>query len=143
MMWIPVTERTPTHIYSVLGFITKGPLVVSDERGMRDIVSYFPDENAWKVSMGQEDVVVEVSHWMDLPGNPMTREWWLEDCAARFRWANCAPDAAQQMALAEFTNRCRIEPMDDSPMEEVVFWPDPTEAADDAMREWDHDGDDA
>lgn len=71
---------------------------------------------------------------------PMTRERWIEQCAARFKWAGCSDFAAQDCAITEFNIRCREEPMDCAPELPAATWPDPAEAADDQMREWEHDG---
>lgn len=70
MQWIAVTERLPTQPYSVLAWVTKGGLVLPDEPGMRGIVSYFPDRGVWVQSIGQEDAVVQVSHWSELLAPP-------------------------------------------------------------------------
>ena len=72
-----------------------------------------------------------------------TRQQWLEACAARFKWAGCNDFSAKDCAIGEFNYRCREEPMDCAPKLPIDRWPDPTEAADDAMREWEHDGDEA
>lgn len=71
-----------------------------------------------------------------------TREQWLEACAARFKWAGCSDFAAKDCAITEFNIRCREETLDGAAEQPADRWPDPAEAADDAMREWDHDGED-
>lgn len=68
--WISSKDRLPTHIYSVLGFVTGGPLLVAGEY-MIDRVSYDPDRKVWLQSLGMEDAFVPVSHWMDLPYVPL------------------------------------------------------------------------
>lgn len=68
--WVSVKDRLPTHIYSVLGYVTDGPLTRNGTDPMRDIVSYDPDRGVWLQCVGDDDAVVTVSHWQDLPAAP-------------------------------------------------------------------------
>lgn len=68
--WIAVTDRLPTHNYSVLAWIIGGGLVCPGEPGMRDIVSYI-EGKGWCQNVGDSDAVVTVSHWQDLPDAPV------------------------------------------------------------------------
>lgn len=73
--WIDVHDRLPTHLYSVLGVVVDGPLVVAGdpEDRLRDVVSYSPERGCWLQFTGAEDgsdAVVTVSHWQDLPELP-------------------------------------------------------------------------
>lgn len=70
--WISVADKLPTHFHSVLGFVTGGPLVIDDP--MIDCVSYDPERNEWHQSIGTEDAIVTVSHWMFLPNAPQKHE---------------------------------------------------------------------
>ncbi len=70
----------------------------------------------------------------------ITRDQWIERCAARFKSAGCNDFSAKDCAIGEFNIRCRLEPMDDAPEQHPALWPDPADAADDAMREWENDG---
>lgn len=63
--WIDCTERLPTHLHSILGYVTSGRLVVLDER-MIDCVSYDPERKVWLQCVNGEDAEVQVSHWMNL-----------------------------------------------------------------------------
>lgn len=69
----------------------------------------------------------------------MDREQWIEQCAARFKWAGCSDFAAKDCAITEFNIRCRDEPMDGAPELPSEQWPVPTDAADDAMDYWEDD----
>lgn len=66
--WTSVEDSLPAHFHSVLGFVIGGPLVVYDP--MIDCVSYDPDKKEWHQSLGMEDAIVKVSHWMPLPSKP-------------------------------------------------------------------------
>ncbi len=70
--WIDCADRLPGHLHSVLGYVTGGGLVVLDEK-MIDCVSYDPERKAWLQSVGTEDAVVTVTHWMPLPYPPFKR----------------------------------------------------------------------
>lgn len=72
--WIDVKDRLPTHLYSVLGVVVDGPMVVEgapDDR-MRDVVSYDPEEGHWHQYVGGDSLSarVTVTHWQDLPDLP-------------------------------------------------------------------------
>lgn len=69
----------------------------------------------------------------------MTREQWIEQCAARFKWAGCSDFAAKDCAINEFLFRCQDEPIEFAPHLPAEQWPVPADAADDAMREWEND----
>lgn len=66
--WISSSHSLPTHFYSVLGWVTGGPLVYGDP--FVDLVSYDPVRNEWHQSLGLEDAIVPVSHWMPIPEVP-------------------------------------------------------------------------
>jgi len=67
--WIPVTKKLPTHIYTVVIWVTGGHLHCgAHDEDFMECGSYFPDEGVWKVGSEQGDRVVEVSHWMDVDG---------------------------------------------------------------------------
>ena len=66
--WIATADRLPSHLHSVLGWVTGGPLVHDDP--FADTVSYDPDRRVWLQSTGMEDAIVPVSHWMPLPHAP-------------------------------------------------------------------------
>jgi hypothetical protein len=69
----------------------------------------------------------------------MNREQWINECAARFAWAGCSAFAARDCAITEFILRCRDEPLDSAPELPADRWPEPSEAADDSMHEWEHE----
>ena len=65
--WIPVAERLPTHIYSVLIWIVGPPDATRDEP-FREVGIYNAQRGKWQCCLtGDEDTDVEVTHWMDLP----------------------------------------------------------------------------
>lgn len=70
--WISVADKLPTHLHTVLGYITSGGLVVMEEK-MMDCVSYDPERKAWLQCVNGDDAVVTVSHWMHLPYPPTKR----------------------------------------------------------------------
>jgi hypothetical protein len=75
--WIPVEDRVPTHLHSVLGYVVSGGLVTMDEK-MMDCVSYDPERKVWLQCVNGDDAEVKVSHWMPLPFPPFksTRRRW-------------------------------------------------------------------
>jgi hypothetical protein len=65
--WVPVTERLPTHIYSVLIWVV-GPTEATCGEPFREIGIYNASRGKWQCCLtGDGDTDVEVSHWMDLP----------------------------------------------------------------------------
>jgi hypothetical protein len=69
--WIAVEDRLPTHLHSVLGWVTSGGLVVDDP--FADVVSYDPERKTWLECVNGEDAFVTVSHWMPLPVKPAAK----------------------------------------------------------------------
>lgn len=70
--WIDAKQRKPTHIYSVLGWLI-GPYNIAIEEHA-EIVAWNPDRKQWQCGgYGDDDVDVQVSHWMDLPASPSTK----------------------------------------------------------------------
>ena len=67
--WTRASDRLPTHIYSVLGFVVDGGLAKFGGP-MHDIVVFNPANGEWLQNIGSRDVSVTVSHWMDLPRDP-------------------------------------------------------------------------
>jgi hypothetical protein len=70
LRWIPVEERLPTHIHSVLMY------VVSDGGALQDspyveIGIYNDTRGKWQMNYGDDDIDVEVTHWMPLPELPV------------------------------------------------------------------------
>jgi hypothetical protein len=69
--WQSVEEGVPTHFHSVIGWVTGGPLVDGIvAMPFADFVSYDPEKNEWHQSLGTEDAIVPVSHWMPGPNAP-------------------------------------------------------------------------
>lgn len=65
MNWIPVGERKPTHIYSVLLWVIGGPLHFDED--YCDVGIYRPEHGDWRTNGGDAgDVTVEVSHWCEI-----------------------------------------------------------------------------
>lgn len=69
--WRAVEHEVPTHLHSVLGWVVGGPLVHGDP--FADCVSYDPERDVWLQSLGTEDALVTVSHWMPLPSAPQAK----------------------------------------------------------------------
>lgn len=69
----------------------------------------------------------------------MTRDEWIQQCAARFRAAGSSEFAAKDLAISEFYIRCQEEPLEGSPHLPADRWPDPADAAEDAMSQWGSD----
>lgn len=66
----------------------------------------------------------------------MTREAWIQACAAAFAAAGYSEYSARDHAITEFNIRCRDEPLDCAPELPADRWPAPAEAATDAIREY-------
>lgn len=64
--WINVKELLPTHEYSVVGWVIGGRLHFGED--YIDVVTWFPKDKEWRAFSGKEkeDVVVKVSHWMEV-----------------------------------------------------------------------------
>ena len=71
IQWRSVEYELPTHLHSVLGWVVGGPLVHDDP--FADVVSYDPERDVWLQSLGTEDSLVTVSHWMPLPAVPSVK----------------------------------------------------------------------
>lgn len=67
--WISVERRLPADFTSVLGWVTGGPSVVHDP--FADCVCYDSKRKVWLQSIGTEDQIVSVTHWMPLPFAPL------------------------------------------------------------------------
>lgn len=66
--WIPVGRRLPTHPYSVfVVIVASAHFHCTEDDPMVDVATYFPDEKAWHINHGDDDVLVTVSLWMDIP----------------------------------------------------------------------------
>ena len=71
MLWIPVSERLPEHMATVLGFVVEGGLVQPyDDDHMIDTICYNQQRRCWQQNVGTDDVDVKVTHWMPLPEDP-------------------------------------------------------------------------
>jgi hypothetical protein len=69
--WIPIAERVPTHIYSVLGWVTNADDPEIYDEPHADIVVWNAKRRKWQCgSYAEDDVDVTVTHWMDLPVDP-------------------------------------------------------------------------
>lgn len=69
VMWVPVGERLPTHIYTVLGWITCGAGIGVEP--FAETCIYNPRREKWQCAVGgEDDIDVTVSHWMDIPPAP-------------------------------------------------------------------------
>lgn len=66
----------------------------------------------------------------------MDRDTWIEACTRAFE-RRYDPFDALSLAMTEFNIRCRDEPLDSAPELPVDRWPDPSQAAEDALREYD------
>lgn len=65
--WIAVTERLPTHVYSVIMWVV-GPLNVLPCAPLREVGIYNSNRGKWQLGgYADDDIDVEVTHWMDLP----------------------------------------------------------------------------
>lgn len=84
---------------------------------------------------------LEAGHIDKVASEPITREDWIEQCAARFLACGCSEFAAKDCAITEFDIQCCDEALDSAPELPCDRWPDPREAADDSMREWEGDRD--
>lgn len=81
MKWINGEERLPTHNYTVLLWVTGGPLHLGAD--YLDVGSYLPDRMVFVTNAGDRDIVVNASHWMDVdppvgkapPGENRLKEW--------------------------------------------------------------------
>lgn len=65
--WRNASTELPTHIHSVLVWVTKSPNHFTADGGFADVGIYNDTEKRWQISDGGDDVVVEVSHWMPVP----------------------------------------------------------------------------
>ena len=65
--WVAAADRLPTHIHSVL-------IVVINDGGISEpyieIGIYNDRRGKWQMNSGDDDIDVEVSHWMPLPELP-------------------------------------------------------------------------
>lgn len=127
MRWIPIAERLPTHPYSVLGWVTKGGLVIPNERGMRDIVTYFPSAGEWHQPVDGGDAIVDVSHWMDLPPPPGGWEPGAssddEEAPAPEQWRpmETAPaDGTIVRLLVDYSGEDACHPLEDAPITHTI-----------------------
>jgi hypothetical protein len=66
--WIPVGERLPTHIHSVLMWVVNDHQVEGEP--YREIGIYNATRAKWQMNFGDDDIDVEVTHWMPLPAAP-------------------------------------------------------------------------
>lgn len=87
--WIIASVRKPPHMHKVLGWMTGGSMHCGED--WMDTVYWNDKRQAWITSAGIEDVVVEVSHWHELPPEPSAAlsatagETTREDIARRSR----------------------------------------------------------
>ena len=69
--WVSVKNQLPTHIHSVVVWVTGGRLVLPGEAGYLDVAIYNSEENRWQAFSGRDDDdIIEVSHWMDVTWHP-------------------------------------------------------------------------
>lgn len=66
--WIDVRKRLPTNIHSVLIYVVGGPGHHGED--FTDIGIYNDTDRRWQMNLGDDDVVVQVSHWRALPEPP-------------------------------------------------------------------------
>lgn len=62
--WISADSVKPTHIYSVLGWVIDSPIHFGED--YPDVVIYNVEKDRWQANNGDDDIVVEVSHWMQI-----------------------------------------------------------------------------
>lgn len=90
--WIPVGERLPTHIYSVLVWV--------EDDGFEPFVDcgiYNANKSHWQINDGEEDRIANVTHWMPLPAAP-SRE--TDQRSGSESWSvMSSPDSQESPAL--------------------------------------------
>lgn len=104
--WIPVGRRLPTHPYTVFAVIVASAHFQCDEDDpMVDAATYFPDEKAWHINHGDDDVLVTVSLWMDVPLIP-------HRASARIAAKRQTPAEVAQLAVEVMgaDNGCAFKP---------------------------------
>jgi hypothetical protein len=71
--WISITDRLPTHIYSVLGWII-GPIDIVVGKPFANPVIWNARRGKWQCGgYDFDDIDVEVTHWQPLPLGPKPR----------------------------------------------------------------------
>jgi hypothetical protein len=70
-MWISVSDGLPKNCQTVIGHVISGGLVgqIGSET-MMDFVWFNTNKNQWQQSVGTDDAIVQVSHWMYAPKKP-------------------------------------------------------------------------